>query len=111
MALTNSVSLTNGIVLENAYIKISEIEYSNHSAIDSFAIISVNIYKDKDARDANLPEVIKGEYKVTGDAFTTYLGLNVLNQEGKNLISQGYEYLKTLAYYQGATDVIDAKEV
>ena len=111
MALTKTIILNNGVELTNAYIKISKIEYDNHSTYSSTAIIHINIFKDKNARDTRKPEVTKCVYKVGGDIFTTYFSLNVLSQDGINIISQAYEYLKTLNYFENAIDIIDDKEV
>ena len=110
MALTKSVTLNTGVELTNAYMKVSEVHLYNHASDSSYVIINVNIFKDQTARESGKPEVLKAQYKVYAE-FQVYFGLNVLSQEGKNSISQGYEYLKTLAFYSDATDVIDSKEV
>lgn len=110
MALTKSVTLNNGVELPNAYIKIFRMEYNNHATTPSCTIIYVNIYKDKDARDQFKPEVISYQYCVRNELFEQYFDLNVLSQDGKNMISQAYEYLKTMDFYLDASNVVDTKE-
>jgi len=110
MALTKQITLNSGVTLPEAYIKISEISFFNSINLNSYILIRVCIFNSKADRDVKRPEVIQLSYKVTGDDFTQYFDLNVLKQLDKNIVSQGYEYLKTMAFYSDATDVIDIKE-
>jgi hypothetical protein len=109
MALQKSIDLMNGINLPEAYIKISSIEYNN---ADTLSVrLSVDIFKDQDSRNSKKPEVVKYDYTISGDNFTTYFSLNVLSQDGKNILQQGYEYLKSIDFYKDAIDITDDKEV
>jgi len=110
MALQKSVVLNSGVGLLESYIKISKILYSNISSTQSYVDITINIFNDKASRDALKPEVISFNYRVTDEDFDTYFSLNVLSQDGINIISQGYEYLKSLDFFSDSVDIIDIKE-
>lgn len=110
MALTKQITLNSGVTLTNAYIKISEMSYVNSINLNSHVLIKVCIFNSEADRNFKRPEVIQLNYKVTGNDFNQYFTLNVLKQLDKNIISQGYEFLKTISYYSDATDVIDTKE-
>ena len=110
MALIKQIELDNGIVLSDAYIKISNIEYNNKVNDSSYVKIYVNIFKDQQARLDGKPEVIKFIYNVGNPKFTNYFSLGILNEINKNIISQGYVYLTSLNTFSGATDIEDSKE-
>jgi len=110
MALIKQIELDNGIILSDAYIKISNIEYNNKANDNNNVKIYVNIFKNQQARIDMKPEVTKFIYNVNDPKFTTYFSLSVLNEINKNIVSQSYNYLKTLTTFSGATDIIDSKE-
>jgi len=99
MGLQKSITMDTGIELPEAYIKIVSCEY----VVDSNAIIKVNIYKDYSAYQDGLKEVATFNHNCIGD-FNNYFGIDVLNTENINIISQGYEWLKTLDLYKDAVD-------
>ncbi len=105
MALQKNITLDNGINLPESYIMISSVNYINgyHSTV------KVNIYKDRSARLSGKSEVVKFQHLCVDD-FPVYFSYSVLDQEGVNIISKGYEYLKTLPFYSDTIDVIDPKE-
>lgn len=110
MALQKQITLNNGVTLTEAYIKISLFEFSNKANDVSCVRLEVNVFKDKSARDEGRPEVTKFVHKISNPTFTEYFSLSVLNQENVNMISQAYNYLKTIAVYSGALDIQDNKE-
>ncbi len=110
MALQKNITLDNGVVIENAYIKLCEVNYHNKVGEPNSACLCVTIFKDKTYRDANKPEVAKMRYIVSGDNFNLFFSLPVLSQAEKNIVIQGYEFMKTLPFYADAIDVEDSKE-
>jgi len=110
MALQKQISLDNGVVLSEAYIKISSFTFSNKSNDVSFARIEVSVFNNKNARDGGRPEVTKFVHKCGDPQFTEYFSLSILNGENINMISKAYNWLKTMGIYSGATDITDSKE-
>ena len=110
MALTKQITLNSGITIENAYIKVFSITYFNNASYDSYVKFNVNIFFNQDARNQGKPEVIAFPYQVSGEDFDVYFDFNVLKQAEKNIVSQAYEYLKSLSFYSDATDIVDIKE-
>lgn len=110
MALTKEIILENGITLSNAYIKIESLQFYNKVGEISFVDLTVSIFKDEDARIDRRPEVLQINHRCSGETFESYFSLDILNQEGFNMISQGYSWLKTLSFYVGAVDSQDSKE-
>jgi len=86
MALTKQIETSQGILLENAYIKIIE-QSGNKENIN----IRVGIFKDMDASR-------------NGKEFLEQKLYNFVPTLDENFIKQGYEYLKTLDEYVDATD-------
>jgi len=90
----------------SAYYKIRDVHYDLSKKRCTF---SLEAYKDKTARDDGKAQ-IRGvptpmRFSVTGDDFDTYFGDTVLDDDGKNLWKQCYEYARAQAAYSGATDV------
>ena len=110
MALIKEIGLANGIILSDAYIKISNVEYYNKVNDSSHVKIYVNIFYNQQAREDGKPEVTKFTYKVENPKFIEYFSLSVLNEEDNNIVSQSYKYLKTLNTFSGSTDIVDSKE-
>ncbi len=105
MALQKNIELDNGIILSEAYIVISSINYVNNFHVS----VKVNIFKNRQSRLDNKPEVIKFKYMCI-DNFSTYFSYDILNEENVNIISKGYDYLKSLPFYSNAIDIMDEKE-
>jgi hypothetical protein len=110
MGLQKQIELESGVVLPEAYAKVATFYFYNTAGDNSYVNIEVNIFKDKEARDAGKPEVAKFVHKCSNPKFTEYFSLSVLNDVDKNMISQSYEWLKTMSIYSGATDIEDSKE-
>lgn len=110
MALIKQIELDNGIILEEAYIKVSTIKYYNKANDNSYVKLDVNIFKNQQARIDGKPEVTKFIYKISDPKFTEYFSISILNALNKNIMSQAYIYLKTLNTFSGSTDVSDSKE-
>jgi len=110
MGLQKRIELDNGVILENAYIKIANIALSNKSGEESYVLVDINIFKDLQARIDGKPEVTKFVHKCTNSNFITYFSIPVLNAANKNIISQSYEWLKTMSLYSGSIDIQDSKE-
>lgn len=89
MALTKTVELSNCISVENSYLRIDT--YSGNKGTLSIAL---NYYSSKDVSDA------KGEY-IVRKLYDLPLSTD---DNSSNPIKQGYEYLKTLTEFSGATD-------
>jgi hypothetical protein len=105
MGLQKELTLDNGIYLPEAYIKIISCNY----ICDYHTSVKVNIYKDFNAYSDDKTSVTTLTHICTDD-FNTYFDLTVLNQENVNIISQSYEWLKTLEFYKDAIDVPEQKE-
>ncbi len=110
MALQKQITLDNGIILTNAYIKISSFYFFNKVGDNSYVNIEISIFKDQQARIDGKPEVIRFNHKCADPKFTEYFSLAVLNDQDKNMISQAYEYMKTMSIYSGASSIQDSKE-
>ena len=88
MALKLQKATHFGIDLAEAYAKI-ECFNGNKNGID----ITVNFYANADARETNKRPIANSGYSF---AFN--------ENSKKNIIAQGYEYLKTLEEFAGAED-------
>lgn len=92
MALSKNIVLNNGLTVQNAYIRID----------------TVNGYKGR--LDISVNSYVSQQDFQNGSG---YLEQNMYNfvpsveDNSPNFIRQGYEYLKTLPGYQGATDLLD----
>ena len=67
--------------------------------------VNVEVYKDSAARQSNKAPLANLDYSTVGDEYATYFATSVLDVANHNIIKQGYEYLKSLAEYSGASDV------
>jgi hypothetical protein len=110
MALKKDITLENGIQMDNAYIKVCEINYINKVNEQGSARVSVFVYKDQQARLNKKPEVIRISYKCTGSDFRTFLHPDALEIHGNNILTQSYKWLKTLSLFSNAQDIMDEKE-
>lgn len=105
MALTKNLTLSSGINLPNGYIKIKSVTIINGVKAE----IKVDIYKDQPARNDNKTPVASFSHLCVNEYYD-YYHLDILNQVNINVISQSYEYLKTLPFYSDATNVTGIKE-
>lgn len=110
MALEKSITLECGIVLPNAYVKIQDITVYNKSGDPSYVLMTINIYKDADARHSGLPEVTQMKHKVSGGHYNQYFQLSILKQLDKTVFSQAYAWMKTRSLYSGGINIVDSKE-
>lgn len=110
MALQKLIELDNGIILSAAYIKISTFYFFNKANDNSYVTLEVNIFKNQQARSEGKPEVAKFTHRCNDPKFTEYFSLSVLNATDTNMISQGYEWMKSMSTYSGAIDIEDSKE-
>jgi len=103
MAIQTTLTLENGIVLENAYLVICNMnfEYKDVSSVN----IILNVYKDQNAYNDNKPEVTQLIHKCSGGAFVTYFSQAYLNNLNKNHVSSAYEWLLSLEPYFDAEEV------
>ena len=107
MALIKNIILDSGIELPEAYIKIISVTY----IAGYHVVVHLAIFKDKDARLTDKAEILKNKHNcITIAEFEQFFSIDVLNQENKNILSQAYEWLKTLPIYQDVIDDFDQKE-
>lgn len=92
MALTLNIELSSGIILDHAYCRIGSL-----SGDKNLLNITVNTYMDHDAVLSG-----KGTVQQSGYDFVPSVEDNA-----PNFIKQGYEYLKTLPEFAGATDILE----
>ncbi len=102
MSLQKSLTLQNGIILSAAYIKIIKIHF-NYAA--SEVLITIAVYKDQTAHDNGLPEVLIINHKCSGFDFTTYFAEAVLDDVSNTPLTQAQDWLLTLDFYSGASEV------
>jgi hypothetical protein len=96
MALQQSLTLNNGIILEFSYIRIYNIEL-NISNVKTIKI-SVTVHKDEASFNDSKPEVLTLSHSCSSSDYEEYFSEIILNQLDKNIISQSYQYLKDLIY-------------
>jgi len=104
MGLQKELTLSSGIYLPEAYIKIISCNY----ICDYHTSVKVNIYKDYNAYQDG-KECITTLTHTCSTEFNEFYNLTVLDEEGINVISQSYKWLKTLDFYKDATDVPEPK--
>jgi hypothetical protein len=90
MALQKSITTEYGFVCSESYHQIGDLIYSKGLPVKGV----VRIFKDLQARTDGYPH-----FKVFEFSFDWPL------DEGNNIVSYAYTYLKTLPEYQNATDV------
>jgi len=103
MALQMSLTLENGVVLENAYLRICQMnfEYKDVSVVD----VVLNVYKDQTSYNNGKPEITQLKHRCSGGNFLTYFSQAYLNNLNKNHISSAYEWLLSLEPYFDAEEV------
>lgn len=92
MALSTVHETTQGVVLKNAYIRIDEIGGSK-----SRLSIRVRVYNSE------------GSFRDGKESFSEelYSFLPSVDDDAPNFIKQGYEFLKSLPEFTGATDILE----
>ena len=95
MALSKNINLDNGIILNNAYIKIDGIGGNKDNCS-----ICVGIAVNKDL--ANTNNYVNRKY---------YNFIPSVDNAASNFIKQGYEYLKALDEYKDAADLLDEGQI
>ena len=65
------------------------------------AHITINIYKDEQARIDGKQPVAQKTYDVTGDDFETYYNFSELDKKDVNTVSQSYLYIKRPLIVEG----------
>lgn len=92
MALIQTITLQNGLEVQDAYIRIDTVSGSKNR-LD----ISVKSYVSRDSFNSGLGFLEQ----------VTYNFVPSVADGSHNFIKQGYEYLKTLPEYADAVDVIE----
>jgi len=105
MGLKKDMLLDSGIYLPEAYIKITSCVFVMGYHVN----INVSVYKDYAAREDKKSPVASFKHICTTD-YHEYFGIDVLNKEGNNIISQAYEWLKTQKFYEDAKEELTPKE-
>ena len=102
MALQLSYEAQTGVTHASAYWRILTLV---HDRLRSRVTINVAIYADAQARiDDKIP--VGGDNQIIEDTdYTTYFDDEVLDLEDQNPTERAYTYLKTLAAYDGASNV------
>lgn len=102
MALTGAMTTESGIAVLNSYLRVSGVvlDYAQKCAY-----ISVMAHRDKDARVTGLPAFWSKDAAVYATEFEELFGVEILNQQGVNAISQSYEHLKRLEEFSDKQDV------
>jgi hypothetical protein len=101
MGLQKNITLDNTINLPEAYIKISSLSIFPNNSVT----ITVNIYKDFAARQAEKPSVVEFRHSCTGADYYTYFAENILLGDGVSIMSQSYMWLKALPFYSTAVNI------
>jgi len=89
MALQKNIVFTNGLVCDNAYIKILSVGGGKENAV-----IELAVFKDKSYSDNN--NFIEKEY---------FNFVPSVAENAPNFIKQAYEYLKSLPEFVGVVDI------
>jgi hypothetical protein len=106
MAIQTKMTFPNGIELPEAYIKVSSVTLKSGSDMKDFRVgINVDVYRDKEARESSLIPVVSEYITLLEGEFEEFFAYSVLDEQGKNVISQAYAYLKTLSQYENSIDV------
>lgn len=101
MGLQKNITLSNGINLPEAYIKIRSFSVVPNESLD----VSVSIYKDLSARESGKMSVTEFQHSCTKNEYFQYFTEDIEKELGKTIISQVYLWLKTLPFYESAVDV------
>lgn len=110
MALVKNITLESGVNLPNAYIKVSEVIYYNYAYRTPYVDVIVSVFKDQAARESGKVEVFQFNHRTPSAVFTSYFTLDILSEEGINVISQAYTWMLTMDIYSGATTVDEEGE-
>ncbi len=102
MPLQHSITFDNEISLATAYIVISSITINY---LQAKVTINVNIYKNSTAHSNGSPELVNYTHFCEGSNFITYFAESVLDDVNETLLTKAYDYLLSLPFYSGATEV------
>ena len=89
MAIQKTIALSNSLVAENAYIRIDTVS-GHKGGLD----ISVNYYLSQESFESGKGYLEQKFYNFVPS----------VEDGASNFIKQGYEFVKTLEEYEGATD-------
>jgi len=102
MALSKRLTLENGIVLPDAYIRIANIKFERSKS--GRVILEIAIYKNLETYEDNKPEIMSIRHTCSSKKYKTYFSSDVLNESDTNYLSQAYLWLKEKVYL-GADNV------
>lgn len=63
-------------------------------------------YLSQSARDNGKNHIMQKSYNLNGHVFRQYFSIEAMSPEGKNVVSQGYEFIK-----YNASEFIDSEDV
>jgi hypothetical protein len=101
MGLTKEIELDSGILLPNAYIKITSVN-DTRSMVD----ITTCIFQDHASSNDGLQPAVVLVHRCSSK-YNQYFEISTLDEVDKNTISQSYEYIKSLKFFKYAEDVIE----
>lgn len=102
MALKGKRTHISGVELPEAYIKVASIFIH---PIDRLARFQLNVYRDQQARESDLPVFESFENAVYGDEYDSLFSTAKLDEINMNAIKKVYEHIKALPEYSGYTDI------
>lgn len=105
MALQGHIELYNGVDMTSAYVIVSEVRMRKSEGGTNHTDVFVAIYFNQTVKDAERPEVTTFIHRAIGTVYDTYFAETVLDDAGKTLFTQAYEYLKSLSQYSGFQDI------
>ncbi len=105
MGLQKSLTLSSGITLPEAYIRIDSLVMDIGQSVE----INVNIYRDKQSC-ADGKEPVLSLPHICDDYYSLFT-LDIMNIQNVNVLAIAYYFLKNRTrFYYGAIDVLDIKE-
>lgn len=102
MALCKKIELDNGLICEEAYIRIENILYFKGV---KQCELTVNYYSSKPVEGQQAIPFKQDEIKLFDEEFERIFSVEQMNQENNNILRIGYNYLKTLPDFEVASDV------
>lgn len=105
MALQKNITIPGtSLVVSNAYLRISEISLIPRISVN----IVVSFYVNQSDRENNKSSIKASEsFQIKNDdpLFEEFFSTESLDEEGSNIISNSYQFLKTLPDFAEAEDV------
>ena len=105
MALQGHIELYNGVDMTSAYVIVSEVRIRKIEGGTNQSDVFVAVYFNQNAKTTFKPEVTTFIHRATGTTYDTYFADSVLDDAGKTIFSQAYEYLKSITQYNGFLDI------